>query len=83
MLAYHNKSNVKPPNYNFIQRVVSMKALEKNQSVMHDTDEECAFCKKPFTKEQRECLREIYKHTHNKKEESEPQMSATQHSTGW
>ena len=50
---------------------------------MHDTDEECAFCKKPFTKEQRECLREIYKHTHNKKEESEPTISAIKQSTAW
>ncbi len=39
MLAHHNKSNVKPPDYNVIQRVASMKVLEKKKSVMHDTDE--------------------------------------------
>lgn len=61
---------------------MTLKVASKLQkSVIHDTNVECAFCKKPFTKEQRDCLREMYNHSHNK--EFDAKTSLPQQSSNW
>lgn len=73
MIAEHKKTHVKGTDYKQFQKNAIQKELGKKESVIHETNEDCLFCKKPFTKEQRECLRQLYNHNHNNQAEERAQ----------